>query len=134
MSARSSGGFNGGGAPMSPPGALSQRTDMQPAMNLPDAAYGEQAAFQEIQGGAPMAGGMMPPPDLMSGTERPQVPVTDGADFGPGADSTALPQTNVMEDDAAKIAKYLPQFERMAMQEETPDSFRQFVKYLRAAR
>ena len=134
MSANGSGGFNGAGAPMSPPGALSQRTDMQPAMNMPDAAYGEQAAFQDIQGGAPMAGGMMPPPDMFSGTQRPDVPVTDGADFGEGAGSTALPQSNTFDADNAMIAKYLPQFEKMAMAEGTPDSFRMFVKHLRGSR
>ena len=57
-------GYNQSGVPLSPPGALSQRTDMQPqgAMQIPDAAYGEQQAFQEIQGGAPMAGPAAPPP------------------------------------------------------------------------
>ena len=134
MAANGSGGFNGGGAPMSPPGALSKRTDMQPAMQLPDAAYGEQAAFQEMQQGAPMQGGMTPPPDLFSDTQRPEVPVTDGANYGPGADQTALPTGNAMDADNEKIAKYLPQFELMANEPETPDSFRQFVKYLRGSR
>lgn len=134
MAASGSGGFNGSGAPLSPPGALSRRTDMQAPMQLPDAGYGEQADFQEIQGGAPMAGGMMPPPDIFADTQRPDVPVTDGADYGPGAGMEALPTTSSFDNDAAMIAKYLPQFEQMAMQEDTPDSFRQFVKFLRGAR
>ena len=44
-------------APVSGPGALSRRTDgMQPRATLPDAKYGEQQAFQQAQGAAPMSG------------------------------------------------------------------------------
>lgn len=131
--AAAGGGFNNSGAPLSPPGALSQRTDKQPAMQLPDAGYGEQAAFQEIQQGAPMAG-MAPPPDMFAPTERPDVPLYDGAAYGPGAGPEALPTSTSFDSDNAMIAKYLPQFEQMAAQEGTPDSFRQFVRYLRGAR
>jgi len=127
-------GFNGSGAALSPPGALSRRTDMQSPMQLPDAGYGEQADFQQIQQGAPMAGGFTPPPDMFADTQRPDVPVYDGADYGPGADSSALPTDSVLDADTAMIAKYLPQFEQMAAMDNTPDSFRQFVKYLRGAR
>jgi hypothetical protein len=75
-------------APVSGPGALSRRTDggsPQGRMQLPDAKYGEQAAFQEAQGGAPMAGSSMPPPQPLTGPSmRPQEPVTAGAASGPG--------------------------------------------------
>lgn len=135
MSANGSGsGFNNSSVPLSAPGALSTRTDMQSPMQIPDAAYGEQQEFNEIQRGAQMQGGMTPPPDLFSGTARPDVPVTDGADYGPGLDQTALPTGNVMDADNEKIAKYLPQFEMMAALDDTPDSFRQFVKYLRGSK
>lgn len=133
MAANGSGGFNNSGAPLSPPGALSKRTDMQSPMALPDAAYGEQAAFQEIQAGAPMAGEPAPP-DIFSDTMRPDVPVTDGADYGPGVGSEALPTANTFDTDNAMIAKYMPQFEQMAAMEGTPDSFRQFVQYIRGSR
>lgn len=89
-------------APVSGPGSLSRRTDGGPAQvnaQLPDAAYGEQAAFQSIQSGAPMAaappiptpqmGGaaptpVAPPVPLTAPTERPDEPISAGAPFGPG--------------------------------------------------
>lgn len=120
--------------PVSAPGAASTRTDLGPGqarMQLPDAAYGEQADFQSIQAGAPMA--QMPMPgNLFAATDRPQEPITEGAPVGPG--SNMIPgQTDVMRQDTAKIAKYLPQFEAMAKLDDTPESFRLFVRYLRGA-
>lgn len=42
-------------APVSGPGALSQRTDgKQPIMDLPDAGYGQNAQFRQDQAGAPL--------------------------------------------------------------------------------
>ena len=101
-------------APVSGPGSLSRRTDggpgksngRQPVAELPDAAYGEQAAFRSIQqgapiqkvepptggapGGAPQAGALPPPLDAPTG--RPGEPVTSGVDIGagPGSDSLGL--------------------------------------------
>ena len=44
-------------APVSGPGALSRRTDgRQPTRSLPNAKYGENAAFEAAQGAAPMSG------------------------------------------------------------------------------
>ncbi len=37
------------------PGPFSKRTDRQGAKKLPNAAYGEQKEFQNMQAGAPMA-------------------------------------------------------------------------------
>lgn len=123
-------------APVSGPGALSQRTDGGPGqtpMQLPDAAYGEQAAFQEIQAGAPMAEQPAPmPPGLMGPTARPEEPVTTGVPVGPGSNTLRTPPS-VMQQDMQAIAKYLPQFERMAALEDTPESFRIFVRYLRGS-
>jgi len=124
---------------MSPPGAMSMRTDMQAqgAMDLPDAAYGEQAQFQADQAGAPMAGApaAMPPTPMRAPTQQPDVPLTDGADYGPGAGSAALGgKSTVVDADTKMIAKYLPQMEQMALAEDTPESFRLFVRYLRGAR
>jgi len=136
--AEATGGFNNSGAALSPPGALSQRTDMQaqPAMAMPNAAYGEQQAFQEIQGGAPLAGGpAMPTPVPMSApTMSPGEPLTAGAPVGPGPGLEALQGNDVFSQDMKMIAKYLPQFEVMAADEDTPDSFRQFVRYVRGNR
>ena len=77
-------------APVSGPGQLSRRTDGGPSQvnaTLSDARYGEQAAFQQIQSGAPMAATVMPRPapvPLTHPTQRPDEPVTAGAPLGPG--------------------------------------------------
>lgn len=136
--AQSAGGFNGSGAAMSPPGALSQRTDMQPQspMQLPDAAYGEQAQFQAEQSLAPMAGqpAVPMPPSLGAPTARPDEPLTAGAPVGEGPGMDVLPTDSVYKQDMQMIAKYLPQFEAMAADESTPDSFRLFVRFIRGSR
>jgi hypothetical protein len=108
-------------------------------MQLPDAAYGEQKDFQEIQGGAPMQGrpampAMPPPTGLMAPTERPNEPVTAGASVGPGPGMESLPKDDVFSNDMKMLGKYMPQFESMAMEENTPESFRLFVRYVRANR
>ena len=130
-----SGGFNNTGQAMSPPGAMSQRTDMQAqaAMDIPDAAYGEQKDFQEIQSGAPMSGGpaMPRPVPLTSASSRPKEPITTGADMGAGAGREILPRDQSFNNDMQMIAKYLPAFDRMAAQEGTPETFRQFVRFIR---
>lgn len=96
-------------APVSGPGQLSQRTDGGPAQqmrDLPDAKYGENAAYQQQQMGAPLAKAEdMPTPSMPMGegasrgpisppgedrgdfhapTGRPDEPVTAGAPMGPG--------------------------------------------------
>jgi hypothetical protein len=132
------GGFNNSGAALSPPGALSQRTDMQSQspMAMPDAAYGEQSEFQQLQGGAPMAGAPMTPPPIPMGapTMRPGEPLTAGAPIGDGPGPEILPSNDPYSQDMQLIARYLPQFESMAAQEDTPDSFRLFVRYIRGSR
>src|SRR4051812_43555792 len=97
-------------APVSGPGRFSQRTDgRQPSLDLPDAAYGENAQFRADESGAPIPqnsplpagpsagpsgppGGLPvgqdplnPPLPLTGGSLAPNVPVTDGAASGPGA-------------------------------------------------
>lgn len=132
-------------APVSGPGALSARTDGFPGqanMQLPDAAYGEQADFQDIQSGAPMAAdptmggdpmGMMPsappPPGLRDPSLRPNEPLTEGVPVGPGTNSLQGVQ-NVMQEDMQTMTKYLPAMRHMAQQEGTPRSFQLFVKYM----
>lgn len=136
--AQNAGGFNSSGAAMSPPGAMSQRTDMQPqaAMQIPDAAYGEQQDYQQIQGGAPMAGqpAMPMPSPLTAPTGRPNEPITAGAPVGDGPGLEALPTDSVYKQDMRMIAKYLPQFEAMAADEATPEAFRLFVRFVRGSR
>lgn len=90
-------------APVSGPGKLSRRTDGGPAQvnaQMTGMGYGENKDFMQIQEGAPMAATPKPKraskapqapsmsngaTPLFSGTQRPNEPVTAGADFGPGA-------------------------------------------------
>jgi hypothetical protein len=139
-------------APVSGPGAHSQRTDgAQPVMTgLGDGSYGDESAMQEIQGGAQMAQAPSGPSAAPSGPHPalgaiqsltpldapsawPGVPVTDGADAGPGADSAALggfqnPSTDANNADAKHLQKYLPVFLQVANDDNAPPGFKQWVR------
>ena len=80
-------------APVSGPGAMSQRTDSpavggQPQMIAPGGAYGERSEMEAIQGGAAMAQAPATPtprpPGLLDPTAHPEEPITAGAALGPG--------------------------------------------------
>jgi hypothetical protein len=83
-------------APVSGPGALSQRTDggaidgmQQPMQQYTGFAYGENKALNDQQAGAPMAetAGMPNAFDILSldaPTQFPDEPISAGADYGPG--------------------------------------------------
>lgn len=81
-------------APVSGPGALSQRTDggptSQPPMVANGQGYGQRKAMEDIQSGAPMQGGGNVGPtaaDLIpfgAPTQNPGEPITAGAALGPG--------------------------------------------------
>lgn len=89
-------------APVSGPGALSQRTDGQGARYMAGGQYGEGQEMMDLQTSAPMSKapaqprmrqprsgrqvaeeGMQVTP-LFAPTERPDEPITAGAPFGPG--------------------------------------------------
>jgi hypothetical protein len=132
-------------AVVSGPGAHSKRTDgAQPKMDLPNAQYGENAAFQEIQSGAKLsqgsvsapAGGGPGAPMLPGGftglgapTEQPDVPVTAGASAGDGPGMDALGQAIPPDKaDATYLKKYLPTFIAMAERDDTPPSMKTWVR------
>ena len=83
-------------APISGPGALSQRTDGSPTQSATYMAgmpYGQNTMDQQIA--APMAGKpempkMEMPTPLMAPTTRPNEPITSGIDRGDGPGSSAL--------------------------------------------
>lgn len=82
-------------APVSGPGALSQRTDGgagQPIRDWPDAGYGENKSYRAQQAGAPLAQspGLPPVIPLDAPSQRPGEPVTAGAPLGPGPGPEAL--------------------------------------------
>lgn len=77
-------------APVSGPGALSQRTDggatSQPQMVASGGAYGDRKEMESIQAGADMAAAPATPrpPGLFDPTAYPEEPITAGAAMGPG--------------------------------------------------
>ena len=117
-------------APVSGPGAMSQRTDggpTQSAKYMSGLPYGQGQAQMQQQTSAPMAGNPVaaaaqvsadgaaqapqtpPVTGLFEPTQRPDEPVTHGMDFGPGADSTALGTPNLpnQEDPAIRAVQAL---------------------------
>jgi|DEB3_MinimDraft_2_1074329.scaffolds.fasta_scaffold00203_2 hypothetical protein len=88
-------------APVSGPGALSQRTDggpTQPAQYISGLPYGEGQATYDQQTAAPMASNNAPQPaiqlpeptPLMAPTTRPDEPITSGIDIGDGPGSETM--------------------------------------------
>lgn len=137
-------------APASGPGALSRRTDTQPKRPMPNAEYGEQQTFQDVQGGAPMAGNsLMPgmgggapggaPPEVTpfgAPSNRPDEPVTAGIDMGAGAGSASLGMLDEKSlqkrADTDQLIKYLPVFEFLANRPGASASLRNIVRNLKA--
>jgi hypothetical protein len=108
-------------APVSPPGALSQRSDggategmTQPVKEYTGLPYGENKAVNDTQGAASMAGDPFKSPllDLMKFSERPNEPITAGISGGPGGGTElmrGLPNTtpNII-DTLTHMAKFDP--------------------------
>ena len=128
------------------PGKFAKRTDRQGAKRLPNAAYGEQQDFQEVQAGAPMAKAPnrpMPTPKslganvvpLTAPTQRPDEPVTAGVDAGPGPGREILglkTPTDVTLQDLSKLAKYMPLMMQYADSPQSSGTMKAFVRYLRS--
>ncbi|PVU81318.1 hypothetical protein DDP54_15565 (plasmid) [Cellulomonas sp. WB94] len=135
-------------AQTSGPGRFARRTDGQPQVDLPNAGYGENAAYQSIQAGAPVAGAPGIPdaaggaPDvagmlqslvgLNAPTTQPGVPVTDGAALGPGAGAEVLGlPSNPAELDLADAESLRPMLEAMVAAASSPNatpSYRNLVR------
>ena len=89
-------------APVSGPGAMSKRTDggpadPQPQRHIPTDEWGGSAEMEHIQQQAPMAGGVvhsggvMPRPAAFNAPDdRPDLPVTAGANVGPGINTAQM--------------------------------------------
>lgn len=132
-------------APVSGPGALSQRTDggpadTQAAQYISGLPYGEGQAMMAQQQAAPMAASaQMPAPapivPLNAPTQRPNEPVTAGANAGPGPDmsSLGLGQQDIQADEnfKAAIASYMPVLSFIASRPNTSPETRSVIKQLR---
>lgn len=88
-------------APVSGPGALSQRTDgglTQAPMVAPGGAYGERSDMLDLQASAPMAASpSITAVPFTAPSERPGEPVTTGvaAGAGPGPEILSSPNSPV---------------------------------------
>lgn len=128
-------------APVSGPGAASRRTDGGIAdkkalsRELPDAKYGEQQDFGEIQAGAPMNAAPLPQAvPLGAPTNRPDEPVTAGNPLGPGIGPMAagVSQAGANQQDAEALVRMLPLLEFVANQPGSAPSTRSLVRQIRA--
>lgn len=134
------------GTPVSGPGQFSKRTDKavgEANRSLPNADYGEQAQYQEQLQGAPMATDVTGmnfndlfgnPADQVIGlneeSQLPELPVTDGANAGPGAGSEVLSSSAKQDGDKAMLASQLVALEFMANIGNS-DSVRQLVQKIK---
>lgn len=132
--------------PVSGPGQFSKRTDKavgEANRSLPNADYGEQAAYQEQLQGAPMGQDVTGmnfndlfgnPADQVVGlgedSTMPELPVTDGADAGEGAGSEVLSSSNKEANNY--VASYLPVLQFIASREGSSDAARNLVRVLKS--
>lgn len=160
MAGAGAGGYQapGNAAAVSGPGALSQRTDAQPAQamqTIKGGAYGSGTQMQQLQAGAPMAAAPSPGqpatagsglgPSLSRATPgtgvvpfhapsgRPNEPVTAGAARGPGPGPEALnlpPSTN--KQDYVALRPALPAMQLLANLPGSTPGIKQFVRYLQS--
>ena len=110
-------------APVSGPGALSQRTDggaidgMQPQAPkyMPGLGYGEGGKNMANEQAAPLAGApiqpRLPSIPLMAPTQRPDEPVTAGIDLGPGPGSEVMAPMRNVQRSPSQIMRRIAQFD-----------------------
>lgn len=141
----------GNPAPVSGPGALSQRTDgpqgggSQPVRAPSGGKYGDRQALEQMQQAAPLAaspggdvGAPQPAQDITAGlvgldapTQEPGTPVTAGAATGDGPGLEALGLPNAPDQDLRRLVGYLPVFEHMANQPGSSKAARNLVRQLK---
>lgn len=137
-------------APVSGPGALSKRTDgpagggSQPVRAPAGGAYGERKELEQLQQAAPVAaspGGDVGAPESADITadligfdapsQRPDEPVTAGAERGEGPGLEALNLPNQADEDIQQLLKYVGTFEHMANQPGSSKAARNLVRFLK---
>lgn len=139
------GGYRAPGspAPVSGPGSMSRRTDGGPIRDLPDAEYGANKEFRDLQQAAPVSASSaaqqqtfdpsMLPTGFGAPSEFTDMPVTAGADSGagPGSEALGLPAAgNEVEDLRRRYGQYLPLLIRKADHPSSSQEFRDQVRYL----
>lgn len=109
-------------------------------MDLPDAAYGENAHFREVQSGAPVAKAESAQQVASQAMSRivglgepsldPGTPVTAGAAYGMGPGTEALGLEDLDQMDADEFDKIKPMLIRRAMRDDTPKSVKALIRKL----
>jgi len=131
---------------VSGPGTFAKRTDLQ---YKPD-TYGAGVQYDAAKSGAPLATAPKSPmlsqaPKVAGGapaagvglydpTQRPDEPITQGIPVGAGAGPEALMmnQSQDTPEEKARLLSYLPALEAAAQQPDSSQSFRNYVRVLRA--
>jgi hypothetical protein len=130
---------------VSGPGPYAKRTDL----SYQSQSYGDASAYQAGKSGAPLAttGGVkisqaptVQPSAAPAGvglydpTQRPDENIMQGNARGPGAGPEALMmnQSQDTPEEKARLLSYLPALETAAQQPDSSQSFRNYVRVLRA--
>lgn len=131
-------------APVSGPGAMSKRTDGQPARYVSGMDYGDgqelmtQQQAAPMSGGAPTGGGPMDAllakttTPISAPTQYPERPLTNGQPFGPGAGPEVLATAGATGPTRAKLMATLPALMRAAERPDASPELRSMVSYLRS--
>lgn len=128
---------------VSGPGKFAKRTDL----SYQSQSYGDGVAYYAAKSGAPLErapkspmlseaprlGAAEPGVGLYDPTQRPDEPITQGINSGPGAGADALMMNQIKQNDQDIVAKYLPSISAMASAQDTPQSFRAFVSFLQGS-
>lgn len=133
---------------VSGPGRFAKRTDLQ----YQSTGYGDAAAYDAAKSGAPLAsspdvrgatptavrqaamrGSQEPVTSLYAPTSRPDEPITQGVDMGPGAGSDALMMTKPEDDTEFRDAMraYGPVLSYIANLPNTSPETRRAIRQLR---
>ena len=115
-------------APVSGPGALSQRTDgVQSPSYIAGGDYGDGGLMEEQGGAAMVAAPAVQPVPLSAETQAPARPITDGVPVGPGLNELPTPDDPDGEW-VDNMAQYLPSLIAVANGPTSSAEFRTFVR------
>lgn len=107
--------------------------------------YGSRQAMESLEQSAPLAGGggaevtppQRPDPSMLTGltapTQRPDEPVTAGADSGPGINAQAAGIRTPLENSIKQILPQIASLEMISNLPEATDATRQVVQAIKQA-